>query len=123
MFKILLAVICTEAVVEVLQSRIFDFVRDRWEEQTLRGYFARCGFCQSVWVGAFFSYVFWVSLGLELGILEPLLLTPVVFRCSNVLHGIVNFVRGLGEVAMEKVFAFVLTLDEAKRGEDEIPED
>jgi hypothetical protein len=67
--------------------------------------------------------VFWVSLGIDkLGFIEPLVLSPIVFRGSNVLHGIVNFVRGLGEIAMEKVFALVLTLEETEGIEDGVQE-
>ena len=114
--KIILASICTEAVVEVLQSRIFKWVRR--DGDCLLAYFTRCGFCQSVWIALFMSLVFNIQFGLECGRIENLIATLVVFRFANLLHEAFNCVLGLGEILREKVFAVMVSVD-AEGGDDE----
>jgi len=99
-----IAVVCTEALVELFQSRLFDFVRNDWfsDPDTLKGYFVRCGFCESFWaallvvsVGSTLEGWYWAG-----GVL-------VVFRLSNVWHDVQVALRGCAVLVVDRVFTIV----------------
>lgn len=85
--KFLVAVIFTEAVVEIsIESFLLARFRawlagkgELWKE------FSTCGYCQSVWGGIFASYLLWLE-EFNFGWPEPLLWGIVVHRMSNFWH-------------------------------------
>lgn len=93
---LLFAILCTEAVVECLQSRIFDWVRGLFTGDGYVAYFVRCPFCQSFWAALLFCVLLKVELGLGYWLLDYLISTLVVFRLSGFLHSIYCVVRMFG---------------------------
>lgn len=92
MISFILAVIVTEAVVEILvASELFA----PWREAVLSrfpraGVLFSCGYCLSVWAGVGAAYALGLSAGLGLGLLEPLVLGLAVHRLSNLWHEILK---------------------------------
>ncbi len=88
MIAFLLAILVTEAVVEiVVDSDLLAPLRAAALARFPRGgVLINCGYCLSVWVGVGASYALGLSAGLGLGALEPLVLGLAVHRLSNVIH-------------------------------------
>ena len=84
----LLAVVLTEAVVEILVSAellapLREGLRSRFPRA---GVLFTCGYCLSVWLGIAAAYALGCSAGLGLGRAEPLVLGIAVHRISNLWH-------------------------------------
>lgn len=88
MIAFLLAIVVTEAVVEVLvASELLAPVRAVALARFPRaGVLLSCGYCLSVWTGVGAAFALGCSAGLELGALEPLVFGLAVHRLSNLWH-------------------------------------
>jgi len=116
LLHVLILALCVEAVVEVVQSDAFDWLRN-WlhrgieedNEEPFLLKLAQCAFCQSFWASMILSFGFGLKVGLGdwLFWLETPVLALVVFRLSHVVHGSINTMLGLGRICMEKVFIVV----------------
>lgn len=108
-FRIIIAVIITEGVVEIFQSKLFDFLRERTDPYGYLGTFLYCGFCQSVWIGIITSFAFNLNVGfIDDCFFEPFFLSPIVFRLSNIWHSFIGLFYGLSRVLIDQVFALIL---------------
>jgi hypothetical protein len=88
----LLAIVVTEAVVEVLvASELVAPVRAAALSRFPRaGVLFSCGYCLSVWAGVGAAYALGLSAGLGLGAAEPLVLGLAAHRLSNLWHEILQ---------------------------------
>lgn len=103
MIAFLLAIVVTEAVVEiVVGSELLAPMRAGVLARFPRGgILLNCGYCLSVWVGVGASYALGLSAGLGLGAVEPLVLGIAVHRLSNVVHEALR--RFLGRMPLQLV--------------------
>lgn len=105
LLKLFFAVVITEAVAEILsEAVIFERVR-AWLEKDpkkprLVGILARCGYCQSVWLGVGLVFAFRLELSTvwDHGLrspwwLESIMLGLVVHRFSNLWHDALSWVK------------------------------
>lgn len=92
MIAFLLAVVVTEAVVEVLvASELLAPLREGALSRFPRaGVLFSCGYCLSVWAGVGAAYALGLSAGLGLGAVEPLVLGLAVHRLSNLWHEVLQ---------------------------------
>jgi hypothetical protein len=100
--KFIVAVVLVEAVVEITSTaEVFEGVRawlaGRGEKPRKIGVFARCPYCQSVWVGVGTAYLLQIMGVFDwMGWFEPVLWGFLVHRASNIWHEFVS--RHLGRV-------------------------
>lgn len=87
--KIVIAVIVAEAIVEIsVASFVFEKLRAMVTSRSeFFGKFVTCGYCQSVWAGVGFAYLFqikgaWPAFGWY----EPIVWGFVIHRASNLWH-------------------------------------
>src|SRR3990172_1252753 len=104
-WKWALALVCTEAVTEILvASVLFDRWR-RWVAQyqdpptTLRGILVSCGYCVSLWSAWVFAYLFWIA-PLPMAWFVPEWIQPAV--AGIVLHRMSNWIHGFARQIMSK---------------------
>lgn len=90
--QFLLAVVLTEALTEILVASVLTerprvWIRKKFGEESLVGYFVGCGYCVSVWLGVGAAYLCHLSGPVAaLGLAEPLLWGVAVHRASNLWH-------------------------------------
>lgn len=92
MISFLLAVVVTEAVVEVAVASVLlaplrDAARSRFPRT---GVLFSCGYCLSVWAGVGVAYALGLTAGLGLGMAEQLVLGLAVHRLSNLWHEVLQ---------------------------------
>lgn len=114
--KVLIAIVLTEAIVEIsVASFIFEKMRatvTSWSE--FFGKFATCGYCQSVWVGVGFAYLFQIKGAWPfLGWYEPIVWGLVVHRGSNLWHEAAQ--RWLHRVPFSVFFRMWTSKEEAEK--------
>ncbi|MCC6310995.1 MAG: hypothetical protein IT345_08780 [Trueperaceae bacterium] len=92
MIAFLLAIVVTEAVVEILvASELLAPLRATALARFPRaGVLLSCGYCLSVWAGVGIAYALGLSAGLGLGAVEPLVLGLAVHRLSNLWHEVLQ---------------------------------
>ena len=94
LFKLLLAITCTEAIVEiVVKSELFNPIKakvfDLSQTSRLFGfihYLLDCGYCFSVWVGMFIAVLFFKDIGLIHSYIDWFFMGLFLHRGSNLLH-------------------------------------
>ena len=92
MTSFLLAIVLTEALVEIVVDSVLlaSFRRLVLVRFPFGGILFSCGYCMSVWVGVGVAYTLSLSVGLGMGIYEPFLAGLIVHRLSNLWHEILQ---------------------------------
>jgi len=101
--KFLLAIICTEAMVELItKSKFFNPLRAKIFDLGINNKFFNwlhelldCGYCFSVWVGMFFAILFFRNINLIHVYIDWVFMGLVLHRTSNLIHNIMDRVHGI----------------------------
>ena len=101
--KFFLAIVLTEAITEVvtksqflnpLRAKIFSLGQDNkffgWLHELLD-----CGYCFSVWVGAFIAILFFRDVNLVHQSIDWFFVALVLHRLSNMFHNIMDRIHGV----------------------------
>ena len=87
-YKLVIAVLLTEALVELFtESRFTESIRNKFSFNDATEYFVNCGYCQSVWVGLFVSMMFNMNMGFCSYYIDILISGLIIHRLSNLYHG------------------------------------
>lgn len=99
----IIAIILTEAITElVVKSFFFEPLRkyffNRQEKNVVYNkisYLLECGYCFSVWAGMFSSiFMFKIYDDIEFNVLQLFILGLVIHRVANMLHYLIDRLRG-----------------------------